>query len=47
VKKLLICGEEKTLVDVFSVAKGISGLAMALAYSRGLFDIVEFVEQVI
>lgn len=30
--------EESTMVDVFSVAKGMSGLAMALAHSRGLFD---------
>ena len=35
--------EEKTMVDVFSVAKGMSGLAMALAHSRGLFDYEECV----
>jgi CubicO group peptidase (beta-lactamase class C family) len=30
--------EEDTLVDVFSTAKGLSGLALALAHSRGLLD---------
>jgi CubicO group peptidase (beta-lactamase class C family) len=33
--------EENTMVDVFSVAKGMSGLAMALAHSRGFFDYEE------
>lgn len=30
--------EEDTMVIVFSATKGMSGLAMALAHSRGLFD---------
>jgi CubicO group peptidase (beta-lactamase class C family) len=30
--------EEDTMVDVFSTAKGMSGLAMALAHSRGWLD---------
>lgn len=30
--------EENTLVDVFSTAKGMSGLALALAHSRGFLD---------
>ena len=30
--------EEDTMVDVFSTAKGMSGLAIALAHSRGLLD---------
>lgn len=30
--------EEDTMVIVFSTTKGLSGLAMALAHSRGLFD---------
>jgi CubicO group peptidase (beta-lactamase class C family) len=30
--------EENTMVIVFSATKGLSGLAMALAHSRGLFD---------
>ncbi|MGE5446077.1 MAG: serine hydrolase domain-containing protein, partial [Ignavibacteriales bacterium] len=30
--------EEDTMVVVFSATKGLSGLAMALAHSRGLFD---------
>jgi CubicO group peptidase (beta-lactamase class C family) len=30
--------EEQTMVDVFSTAKGMSGLAIALAHSRGLLD---------
>jgi CubicO group peptidase (beta-lactamase class C family) len=33
--------EETTMVCVFSTAKGMSGLAMALAHSRGLFDYEE------
>jgi CubicO group peptidase (beta-lactamase class C family) len=33
--------EENAMVDVFSTAKGMSGLAMALAHSRGLFDYEE------
>jgi CubicO group peptidase (beta-lactamase class C family) len=35
--------EESTMVDVFSVAKGMSGLAIALAHSQGLFDYEECV----
>jgi CubicO group peptidase (beta-lactamase class C family) len=30
--------EEDTMVLVFSATKGVAGLAMALAHSRGLFD---------
>jgi CubicO group peptidase (beta-lactamase class C family) len=33
--------EEDTMVGVFSTAKGMSGLAMALAHSRGLLDYEE------
>jgi CubicO group peptidase (beta-lactamase class C family) len=33
--------EEDTMVDVFSTAKGISGMVMALAHSRGLLDYEE------
>ncbi len=33
--------EEDTMVLVFSATKGLSGLAMALAHSRGLFDYEE------
>jgi CubicO group peptidase (beta-lactamase class C family) len=33
--------EEDTMVDVFSTAKGMSGLVMALAHSRGLLDYEE------
>jgi CubicO group peptidase (beta-lactamase class C family) len=35
--------EEDTMVDVFSAAKGISGLVMALAHSRELLDYEECV----
>ncbi len=35
--------EEETMVGVFSTAKGLAGLAMALAHSRGLFDYEEHV----
>jgi CubicO group peptidase (beta-lactamase class C family) len=35
--------EEDTMVDVFSTAKGMSGLAMALIHSRGLLDYEEHV----
>lgn len=33
--------EEETMVVVYSATKGLSGLAMALAHSRGLFDYEE------
>ena len=33
--------EEETMVIVFSATKGLSGLAMALVHSRGLFDYEE------
>jgi CubicO group peptidase (beta-lactamase class C family) len=33
--------EEDTMVGVFSTAKGMAGLAMALAHSRGLLDYEE------
>jgi CubicO group peptidase (beta-lactamase class C family) len=35
--------EEDTMVGVFSTAKGMAGLAMALAHSRGLLDYEEMV----
>jgi CubicO group peptidase (beta-lactamase class C family) len=37
--------EEDTMVDVFSTAKGMSGLVMALAHSRGLLDYEEHVRK--
>jgi len=37
--------EEGTMVIVFSATKGMSGLAMALAHSRGLFDYDEFISK--
>lgn len=37
--------EEDTMVIVFSATKGLSGLAMALAHSRGLFDYDERVSK--
>src|SRR5205814_1400849 len=33
--------EEETMVLVYSATKGLSGLAMALAHSQGLFDYEE------
>ena len=35
--------EEDTMVIVYSTTKGLAGLAMALAHSRGLFDYDDFV----
>ena len=37
--------EEDTMVIVFSTTKGLSGLAMALAHSRGLFDYDEHISK--
>lgn len=37
--------EEDTMVIVFSTTKGLSGLAMALAHSRGLFDYDEHIQK--
>ena len=37
--------EEDTMVIVYSATKGISGLTMALAHSRGLFDYDECVSE--
>lgn len=37
--------EENTMVIVFSTTKGLSGLAMALAHSRGLFDYDESISR--
>jgi CubicO group peptidase (beta-lactamase class C family) len=37
--------KEDTMVCMFSTAKGMSGLAMALAHSRGLFDYEELVSK--
>src|SRR5262249_37741119 len=37
--------EENTMVMVFSTTKGMSGLAMALAHSRGYFDYEDRVAQ--
>jgi len=37
--------EEDTMVIVFSTTKGLSGMAMALAHSRGLFDYEERVSK--